>query len=394
MPTTEDNFTRFVLEHEDERPERLLLSAGRWPGIDVKRAVRIIEARRKIREKLPSWYLHPGLDYPAGLPLEQCSSEATALYKQSFVPDGARTADLTGGLGADCWFMSRKAGESHYCERNSELCRIARHNFAILEERPGFSISVNEGDGVDWLRRQSGSFDLLYLDPARRDKSARRVYDISDCEPDLLEIKHLLLSKAGTVLAKISPMADISRSLSQIPETSEIHIVASCGEVKELLLMMNPETARKNASIVAADDGKRFTFSPDEESTATAVFTNDVGKYLLQASKAVRKAGAFRLLSQRFGVAKLAPSTHLYTSDSPVPAFPGKSFAVEEVLEWNKAAIRHLRGRHDRIELSAVNFPLTTDALRERIGIPGGGSRHAFATTLSNKDKILIICKI
>ena len=43
--------------------------------------------------------------------------------------------------------------------------------------------------------------------------------------------------------------------------------------------------------------------------------------------------------------------------------------------------------------MTALNFPIGTDALRERLGIAGGGDRHLFATTLSNKKKQIILCK-
>lgn len=395
MPTTEEHFIRFVLEHQNEQAERLLLAAGRWPEIDVRRAARVIEARRKVRDKIPSWYARPELDYPGRLPLEQCSSEIMARYKQTFVPQGGRIADLTGGLGVDCWFMSRKAAEAHYCEHNGELCRTARHNFNLLEDRPGFRITVHEGDGLAWLRAQSSRFDLLYLDPARRSKMAKRVYDIADCEPDLLAVKAVLLEKAGRVLAKISPMADIARTLSLFPETRELHVAATGGEVKELLLLLETGNSGRPAPlIVADDDGRRFVFTPADEAAAEVRFADQVGAYLFQPSKALRKAGAFRLLSARFDLAKLAPSTHLYTADSPSGDFPGKCFEVEEVLDWSKEAQRQLHRRFDRLEMTAINFPLATEALRSRLGIAAGGQQHLFATTLSDKRKILIICRI
>ena len=386
---TEESLIQFVLAHENEDTAQLLLAAGRWPEVDVRRAVRIIEGRRKMREKVPAWYACAGLDYPDSLPLEQCSSEETALYKQAFVPAGGRIADLTGGQGVDCWAMSRVAGEAHYCERNAALCAAARHNFAALGAT---NVAVHEGDGPAWLQAQPGRFDLVYLDPARRGGAGQRVYDIADCEPNLLEIKDMLLQHADRVLAKISPMADISRTLAQVPETCELHVVAAGGEVKELLLLLAPGGAAQ-PRIVATDGAFRFAFTPAEEAAAEVRFADAVGPYLLQPAKALRKAGAFRLLSARFGIAKLAPSTHLYTADAPVEGFPGKAFPVEEVLPWSAAAQRELRRRFPRLELTALNFPMTTDALRKRLGIPGGGDRHVFATTVNN-EKVLIICKI
>lgn len=386
---SEEKFIQFVLEHEGDEPERLLLSAARWPQVDVRRAARIIAARRKLRDKVPSWHAFPALDFPASLPLEQCSSEETAQYKQAFVPAGGRVADLTGGLGVDSWAMSAVADCVDYCERDAALCAAARHNFPLLGAG---NIAVHEGDGIAWLEQDKAGFDLIYLDPARRGKAAQRVYEIADCEPNLLVVKESLLRHAPLVLAKISPMADISRTLKQLPEIRELHIVAAGGEVKELLLLLGkPQPVPP--LIVAAEDGIRFSFHPEEEPAAAVRYAERMGKYLLQPARVLRKAGAFRLLSQRYGVAKLAPSTQLYTVDAPVEGFPGKCFAVEEVIPWNKAAVQDLRRRFDRLELTALNFPLATDALRQRLGIPGGGSHHLFATTI-DKSKILILCTL
>lgn len=422
---SDEAYIQFVTEHAGDDPERLLLSADRWPQVDVRRAARNIAARAKIRTKIPSWYAHPELEYPGSLPLEQASSEATALYKQAFVPDGARTADLTGGLGVDCWFMSRGAAEAHYCERHGELCAAARHNFKALSSsdvaaddgathngaisRKGSHIAVHEGDGIEWLQQQTGHFDLIYLDPARRDAASRRVYDISDCEPNLLEVKDLLLSKGSRVLAKISPMADISRTLNQFPEARELHVLAVAGEVKELLLLVAPgednsDADSKNAGQVSSsseplivahdilhDTAHHFEFRPSEEPKATAHYATGIGRYLLQPSKAVLKAGAFRLLSKRYNLEKLAPSTHLYTADNLPEGFPGKCLEVESVMEWSKSSIRQLKQQYDRLEMTALNFPLSTDALRTKLGIKDGGTHHLFATTLSDKRKVLII---
>ena len=408
---TEENFSNFVLAHDDDDPARLLLSAGRWPGIDVRRAARAIEARRKVRDKIPSWLAHPAIDYPSSISLEQCSSEETARYKQAFVPAGGTdaagvgaVADLTGGLGVDTWMLAQRAATVDYCERNPELCAAARHNFAELGLA---NVTVHEGDGVAWLRNHPGRFALIYLDPARRSggrsgSNGRRLYDIADCEPNLLEILPLLLEKANRVLAKISPMADITRTLSQIPEIRELHVVAAAGEVKEILLLMEalPESAQPAThpgenpapKIVAVDGIIRFEFTPDEEPAAEVRYANSVGRYLFQPSKALRKAGAFRLLSERFGLAKLAPSTHLYTGDTPTPDFPGKTFEVTEVLPWNNATIKAIRQRLGRLDLTALNFPLDTDALRHRLSLPAGGPTHAFATTLSDRQRLLIVC--
>ena len=122
----------FILAHEADSPAELMLHRDRWPEIDMELAVRCIRGRQTARHKLPLWYAEPGLVYPQSLSLEQCSSQATALYKQRFVHSGDRVADLTGGLGADSWSLSQTAASVDYFERSEELCACARHNFSIL----------------------------------------------------------------------------------------------------------------------------------------------------------------------------------------------------------------------------------------------------------------------
>ena len=65
--------------------------------------------RKKVEAKLPGWADVDGLEFPDALCLEQCSGTAAALHKASFIPEGCRIADLTGGLGVDSWAFSRRA---------------------------------------------------------------------------------------------------------------------------------------------------------------------------------------------------------------------------------------------------------------------------------------------
>lgn len=379
----------FILKHSDDDISALLLAQSRYPGIDVRKAASIIEARRRIATKLPLWYSNIEMEYPNALSLEQCSSEATALYKQRFVPEGGTLADITGGLGVDCHYMSRKALSAVYIERNPELCRAAEHNFTILGDE---NISVVNSDHLENCAR----FDLIYADPARRSANASRLYSISDCEPDIIALKASLLSVSDALLVKISPMADISRTLEQIPECSEVHVVSVDNECKELLLYMRSLPAAGGCRIVciniSSSGEDTFEFSLSEESVAQVTYASSLGRFLYQPNRSVLKAGAFRLVSERFDLRKLAPSTHLYTSDSLIPSFPGRIMEIESVLDWNKKAIAELKGLYGAIEMTAVNFPLDTNSLRQRVGIPDGGSRHLFATTFAGR-KVAIVTR-
>ena len=214
-----------------------MLHRDRWPDIDMAEAVKCIQGRVKARSKLPLWYAEPGLVYPQSLSLEQCSSQATALYKQRFVNSGDRVADLTGGLGVDSWSLSQAAASVDYFERSEELCACARHNFSALG-RSNITVCHAETTPEMLGNIPSDSYSLIYLDPARRGKDGGRVYSLKDCEPDITVLRHELLRIAPRILLKASPMADIRVLLSELPEAAEVRIVSHNNECKEVLILM------------------------------------------------------------------------------------------------------------------------------------------------------------
>ena len=150
------------------------------------------EGRKIIANKLPSWAENMSILFPVKISLEQCSSEATALYKASLV-SGESLVDLTGGFGVDCSFLSKNFTSIDYVEQNEELCQIAEHNFAAL----GLNIRVHNAESVSFLADMP-SVDCIYIDPARRDVKGKKTADLSLCSPNLLEIRDLLLKKCNT----------------------------------------------------------------------------------------------------------------------------------------------------------------------------------------------------
>lgn len=363
-----DEVTReFILEHEGQETSRLLFAADSYPGVDVRQAARLIDARKKAARKLPEWYAHPEIDYPSSLSLEQCSCQSAAQYKQRFVADGSLVADITGGLGVDSYFLSKKASKLYYFERQEALCDAARSNFALLGAD---NIVVTCAQSIDSSRR----YDLIYADPARRGKRSERVYSITDCEPDIYALKESLFSLSDKLLVKISPMADISGTLKMFPECSQVHVVSVDGEVKEILLYMEKDFVGQ-ARIVAGD----LEFTLDMERDTPQRIATHIGRFIFVPSKGVMKAGAFKTVAQKYDVQALDVSTHIYTSDNPSSDFPGKCYAVQDVIPWNNSSAAQVAGRYPSAELTALNFPLDTNALRKKLKISDGGEVHIFA---------------
>ena len=218
---------RFIQAHRNDDVRELALHAQKFRDVDIAFALSQIAGRQMAMKKLPEWAQVEGLVYPKHLSMEQCSSEVTARYKASLV-EGDTLVDLTAGFGVDCAYMARNFRKADYVERQSYLCEQAVHNFSLLGRN---HIQVHCGDAVEYLKRMS-PVDCLYLDPARRDNYGRKTVEITDCEPNVLDLEHLLVEKAKKVVIKLSPMLDIFSALRALEYIREVHVVAVDNECK------------------------------------------------------------------------------------------------------------------------------------------------------------------
>ena len=274
-------------------------------------------------------------------------------------------------------------------ERQSELCDLARHNFPLL----GLDIEVHHQDGVSFLQ-QMQPVDCIYLDPARRDGHGGKTVAISDCEPDLCQLEELLVSKARTVLVKLSPMLDLSLALKELHYVREVHIVSVQSECKELLLLLSkdalvPEVPVHCTQLLAGGEQRHYIFTQEQERSADCPLAASVGAYLYEPNASILKAGAYRSLTQAYPVKKLHICSHLYTSDSLVADFPGRTFNVVAVAGFGKKDLKVLLGGLEKANLTIRNFPSSVADLRKRLKLKEGGDDYLFATTLANGEKVL-----
>ena len=383
---------RFIEENARADVRSLALQAKKYPQVDMAMAVVQIAGRQIAEAKVPSWYHTEGLLYPKHLSMEQCSSEATAIYKAGLV-EGESFADLTGGFGIDCSFLSRKFKQADYVERQTELCGLAKHNFPLL----GLSIGVHNEDGVEYLK-QMQPVDCLFLDPARRDGHGGKTVAIADCEPDVSALEDLLVEKAKKVMVKLSPMLDLSLALKHLKYVREVHIVSVNNECKELLLILQKESASSDITIhcehiLNASDHQSFSFTQEQERTSDCPLATEVGAYLYEPNASILKAGAYRSLTQTYACKKLHASSHLYTSEQFIADFPGRRFRVEAVSGFGKKELKEFLQGMEKANLTIRNFPSSVADLRKRLKLKEGGEDYVFATTLADESKVMIKCR-
>ncbi len=395
MIYTDSTTIDFILNHTPADTNRLLLSAKKYSQIeDMQYVVDQIIGRNQIKDKLPAYYENRDIVIPSRIAAEQCSSVHTALYKQSLL-EGDSLCDLTGGFGVDSYFFALKTKKSYYIERFENYCEVAKHNFKVL------GIDHIEVINGDCQSLELPAVDTFYIDPARRGDNNKRLFSIEDCEPNIVEMRSILLSKSKRLVIKVSPMADLVQSIKLLPETKEVHVISVKNDCKELLFMLDNKPVIDLGDIpitcvnfLTNGDMQTFTFTlSDESATDTKFYHNTEAKYLYEPNASVMKAGAFKQISSQLGVLKLHPHSHLYVSEELVENFPGRTFLIDSCIDFNSKTNKTLHKDYPKANIATRNFPLQPEALRKKLKITEGGDVYLFATTFIDNEKRMVLGK-
>jgi len=357
-----------------------------------------VEGRERTADKLPTFAAIDNWWYPVRLSCEQCSSELTAKYKasllSSFIFHPSSLLDLTGGYGVDTYFLSEHFEHTDYVEQNAELCRIAEHNFRCTIHNA--QCTIHNTTAEEFLKT-AGQYDLIFLDPARRDSHGGKVFRLEDCTPNVVELLPTLLAHGKRLLLKLSPMLDLTQAVTSLSQVSwDIHVVAVKNELKEVLLLSGG-----TGTITAIDLDKRdqaFVFTREEEASLTVQrsysetvlqqggLTGVSGLYLYEPNAAILKAGAYKLVAQRFGLVKLDVNTHLYASDKLIEEFPGRTFKALPFREGTEV------GSHANV--LTRNYPLTPEQLKKKYRLKDGGDLYLIGCRVNGKPMLFVANRI
>ena len=427
----------FIRQHQDDDVRQLAFLGSKYPEVDMPFALDQIRGRKMARVKLPRWASLEGIIYPPHISMEQCSSESTALYKAELaarllgLPASSSSSgtemkaeneiefvDLTGGFGVDFSYIAARLGvKSMYVERQAHLCEAAKENFGRLGLKNAI---VKNGDGIEVLhsfhpkKKDVASADdslgitydqplsllktnlglkIIFIDPARRDDAGNKVVSLKDCTPDVTLLQEEMLSKADYVIIKLSPMLDWHRAISELSHVREVHIISVNNECKELLLVLSARNMG-DLRIYCVNDAQSFVCEKSDmeaSSVKIAPSTLEEMQYLYEPNASLMKAGCFGVLSGRYDARMLSKNSHLFVSQAPIEAFPGRSFRIIAVSSFNKKELkRHLSGI-TKANIATRNFPLSVAELRKRLKLKDGGETYIFATTLSDESHVLVI---
>ena len=365
----------FVQSNSKSSPAKLLLKKSPFPEVSMLEIVVQIKGKNVAAKKFP-FLLKEGIIFPPHLNLEQSSSEATSKYKSQLF-SGEKFLDLTTGFGIDAYFFSKSFKEITLIEKDTELLNIVAHNWKILNKTATFK---NE-NLKDFLDRNKEKFDLIYIDPARRDSQKKKVFLLEDLSPNIIAVQEQILKISNDVLIKLSPLIDLTYLVTVLKNLQTIYIIAVKNEVKEIAIVLNSIKSGDGVNCICSnlESGESdFKFNFDAEKSANSEFSEAL-KFLYIPNNSILKSGAFNSISTRFNLKKLHPNSHFYTSNELIADFPGRSLKVEKV---DSKSIK----KGDFYNIISKNYPLKPEEIKKKYKIKDGGENYLiFTQTVMSK---------
>lgn len=355
----------------------LLLKKSPFPEVSMQEIVQQIKGKQVAEKKFP-FLLKEGVLFPPQLNMEQSSSEKTAVYKSEILK-GKKFIDLTSGFGIDAYYLSQNFEDITLVEQNTTLLEMVEHNWNTLGRKARFINRKLE----DFLEENQENFDVVYLDPARRNQNKNKVFLLEDLSPNILEIQEKLLSISGQVIIKLSPLIDLKYLISVLPNIFRLDIIALKNDVKEVVAFLSGENNKEIiCNCVNLENGEStFSFIFGEEENAKPEYS-EPEKFIYIPNNTILKAGIFNLISEKFGVEKLHPNTHLYTSSENIVDFPGRIFEME-VIDSKKIK------KKEQFNIISKNYPLKPEEIKKKYGLKDGGNDYLIFTQ-SKKGKIIL----
>lgn len=397
MITLNDATWRFICHHRTDDVRQLALTGIKEDGVDLPLALQQIQGWQTARTKLPFWAAKEKIVYPPHLNMEQCSSETTARYKRDLVrrlcQERKAMADLTGGMGVDFSTLGQDFDKMIYVERDPILCALMTHNGPVL----GLSdVEIRNEDCTEVLSALPKQ-DLIFMDPARRDHHGGKVFQLQDCQPDVLTLREELLKKARVVVLKLSPMLDWHAAVGQLDCVREVHIVATGNECKELLLVCSSEQIG-NGNVYCVNDGQELCFPLGADPNTGLRISQEIhpNDFLYEPNAAIMKGGCFGTICEKYRVGALGHDSHLFTSPVMVDDFPGRRFRIKAISTLNKKELKRNLANIKQANIAVRHFPLSANELKKRLKLHDGGDTYLFATTFqpsitSRQERILLI---
>lgn len=337
-----------------------------WPAELVAAATEQAALRARAGEK----FVRAGTMLFTRDGLEQATSEGVARHRaHRFATAGDITTvlDLCCGIGGDLLAIGSVVPRVIGVDRDEVHALMARHN-ATSYDVDAHTVVADVTD----LRLPATT--AVFIDPARRTDSTR-----GGSQPPLGWCTSLPVPR---VAVKAAPGIDVEA----IPKGWEIEFVAMGRNLKEAVLWSPPwASAARRATVLSTGQDPGVELVADPSTPAAPV--RPPGRYLLDPSPAVTRAGAVADLAADIGAWQIDPQIAFLSADAPLRTPFGRCLEIEASLPFGVKPLAAELRRLDigTIELRRRGLAGDVDELRRRLRPSGNRRATVVLTRVVNK---------
>jgi SAM-dependent methyltransferase len=375
----------WISAHRSATPFQLSLQRHA-AGFPAALAVGQVALLQKAATKLPSWAkascILPARAY------EQATSEALAEAKPW--QSGLSALDLSCGLGSDNRAIAARYAEVIALEPDPVLVQVVRRNQAALGIH---NVRIISQRAEDFIAQYEGPpFDLIYIDPDRRDASGQRQYGLRDCQPDVLGLLPRLLALSRRILIKASPMLDLQAVTAELGHAATLWVAAEANECKELLIEIDQQAAQPPRGAIFLRKGSAHTYLGEPGPQAPAWPPTAMPAYIYEADTALYKAG---LAASWYAAAAnglhggMVGHEGYFFADHDQPGFHGHRFKVLAQLDFKPAEIKKYCQAHGiaKIQYTRRDFDVPLEQVRQQVKVPEGGQLFLVLTRMGDRGR-------
>lgn len=403
-------FFEFIQENLDKDTTKLRLNKKSPKGdFDMNFALTQIDCRKKTKTKLPKFLSNPLFLFPDDISAEQSSNQGLSQFHADLLKNAENILDLTAGLGIDSLTMALNGLKITALEIDENKAKILKYNAKVMGIK---DFTVCNTESISFLKETKRNFDVIFVDPSRRDKNKNKVYNLHDCSPDIIANQELLLGKANQIIVKASPLLDIKQILRDLKNVSSIKAIGVKGECKEILIQLINDNKREVKDTIFLEainldlEGNvisHFDYikSLNEDlgmgsnksyhsSGNTPAFANiddfKEGVFILEPSPMIMKITPWEKIISLFNAKKLGYNSHLFITSQQPNNFPGRMTLFNKFIK-NKDR-KSLQG----LPATSVskNHPLSSEDIRKKFDLKEGDKKFVYATRINEQPVIFL----
>lgn len=377
----------FMTVHALDSPSELSLKYSKKLPFDIGAVALQIGLRKKALKKIPAFINTKTVLLPKLY--EQCTQEEVAKYKASLIK-GNSLLDATAGLGIDSYYIGQSFKQRTCIEANAEHAQILKHNYEALN----FESEIIHATLEEFLANDKRVFETIYIDPDRRPEFNRKVFEINECTPNVLELKDVLLSRCQSCWIKLSPMVDIHQVVqSFFPNLCHVICIAYGNEMKEILIQLKPgnQVLRYEAVNITSEGVTQFQSNKNDVKPLLSL----PGKYFFEPNVAMIKSKLCMEYSHEKQLKVLYPNGYFFTTDAYQQDLQGRLFEIIEHGQYKKELLNAFIKKHQikKANIACRNFFWKPEEVKQQFKLHDGGEWYLFCYADAEKKPQAIWAK-